>query len=879
MEPVHRKAIRVDQPHIPAPRWFVASFGPGGQLVVAHTAVAGLSPGLGWRSKGSSGELAPASAVASKATRLLQAPPRHYEDLQLRLALVAQEHLKEQRKVQRAVARHEAEIAEAAAAAAAERERQQQAAIKPTAASTAQLQRGVATPRRAKAAVIGWGGDGGRDRLESISTSSGRHASTSSSDYDSLSSDSSSSGSEDENALGNGSLSSSSRHGSDGARSPIKRQGIVASLVRHASKSSKQHRRDKSKQRQSSVEAAAPPVGAADASQRLSPTSSAPLTSASDSAALATTADVAAGAPVPPLIHAASQRSTARTGEFAAIASDVTEVTHEHMTSVLSSAATAAGSGSLVEQGDEHDGVDDDDHDGQSSDGGGSGADRQHQNNRNLQSASSQHQLRSASASKRAQAASTPVTTGSAARRFKVDTAPHSRSRSRRSRSSKHSLKRSQSRGKASTQSVRTPHSRHSQSHSRSRANTKGTGGNNSSGDGDSDSFATSSGTESDTFADSDAENGADGDDGFLPDPDAMVLINRPGLAALCVVSIFQIPGADGFAQPLAERYATAAHSTATSSSMHAAATQDAHFAGQEGEARVAHVWSTIAEAAKTLDGGDASAPDGGKSDLCLSGRHRSGPPGGDPGNDRDRSSSLPASLSCEQQLWANHPIGAALVSRLSSFMQWRGDVHSAAAAARLQSATTASPPQPAEPEGSDPRILSSVHAPNAYSRFPALTAMVRTDLRRWHMQDEAVSISKGVAGQLDGAASGSVGSRSGAITAPALDGSGASTGLMVSDEMSQTAICAVCDQRVRGPSAVCSLCGHGGHLDHIREWFDYDGSASSTRFLLRQDDIAEGGARHLAIGDVASSTVECPAGCGCRCVAGSTGTPRLFRG
>jgi 4-diphosphocytidyl-2C-methyl-D-erythritol kinase len=48
---------------------------------------------------------------------------------------------------------------------------------------------------------------------------------------------------------------------------------------------------------------------------------------------------------------------------------------------------------------------------------------------------------------------------------------------------------------------------------------------------------------------------------------------------------------------------------------------------------------------------------------------------------------------------------------------------------------------------------------------------------------------------------------------------------------------CAVCHQPVRGVYAWCAGCGHGGHVEHLREWFETQG-ASAT----------------------------CPAGCGHRC-------------
>ena len=45
---------------------------------------------------------------------------------------------------------------------------------------------------------------------------------------------------------------------------------------------------------------------------------------------------------------------------------------------------------------------------------------------------------------------------------------------------------------------------------------------------------------------------------------------------------------------------------------------------------------------------------------------------------------------------------------------------------------------------------------------------------------------------------------------------------------------CSLCQMAIRGAGYFCTFCGHGGHTDHMREWFE--------------------------------QTVECAAGCGCRC-------------
>ena len=45
---------------------------------------------------------------------------------------------------------------------------------------------------------------------------------------------------------------------------------------------------------------------------------------------------------------------------------------------------------------------------------------------------------------------------------------------------------------------------------------------------------------------------------------------------------------------------------------------------------------------------------------------------------------------------------------------------------------------------------------------------------------------------------------------------------------------CSLCQMAIRGAGYFCTFCGHGGHTDHMREWFE--------------------------------QTVECASGCGCRC-------------
>lgn len=52
--------------------------------------------------------------------------------------------------------------------------------------------------------------------------------------------------------------------------------------------------------------------------------------------------------------------------------------------------------------------------------------------------------------------------------------------------------------------------------------------------------------------------------------------------------------------------------------------------------------------------------------------------------------------------------------------------------------------------------------------------------------------------------------------------------------EILEFVCCSLCLQKVSGLCVCCKACGHGGHLDHLLEWFDRD--------------------------------ERCPTGCGCRC-------------
>ncbi|KAG8231519.1 hypothetical protein J437_LFUL011557, partial [Ladona fulva] len=47
--------------------------------------------------------------------------------------------------------------------------------------------------------------------------------------------------------------------------------------------------------------------------------------------------------------------------------------------------------------------------------------------------------------------------------------------------------------------------------------------------------------------------------------------------------------------------------------------------------------------------------------------------------------------------------------------------------------------------------------------------------------------------------------------------------------------LCVICHVSVRGCSNFCLVCGHGGHMNHMNDWFAQEGL--------------------------------CPSGCGCRCL------------
>ncbi|CAG8854271.1 32340_t:CDS:2, partial [Gigaspora margarita] len=52
---------------------------------------------------------------------------------------------------------------------------------------------------------------------------------------------------------------------------------------------------------------------------------------------------------------------------------------------------------------------------------------------------------------------------------------------------------------------------------------------------------------------------------------------------------------------------------------------------------------------------------------------------------------------------------------------------------------------------------------------------------------------------------------------------------------------CSICHRFVKGLTNFCIMCKHGGHTAHLREWFE-------------------------------SENVECPTGCGCRCMVENGG-------
>ena len=58
-------------------------------------------------------------------------------------------------------------------------------------------------------------------------------------------------------------------------------------------------------------------------------------------------------------------------------------------------------------------------------------------------------------------------------------------------------------------------------------------------------------------------------------------------------------------------------------------------------------------------------------------------------------------------------------------------------------------------------------------------------------------------------------------------------------------AVCAVCGKNVMGLFTACQLCGHGGHVKCIRDWFA--GVCGSGQYQFAKN-------------------TGCPAGCGCLC-------------
>lgn len=77
------------------------------------------------------------------------------------------------------------------------------------------------------------------------------------------------------------------------------------------------------------------------------------------------------------------------------------------------------------------------------------------------------------------------------------------------------------------------------------------------------------------------------------------------------------------------------------------------------------------------------------------------------------------------------------------------------------------------------------------------------------------------------------------AVSCPRCSSSGTVTNNICSKCHDYAFRCSICDNAVRGMFTVCALCGHGGHLDHIMQWF--------------------------------GQHTKCPTGCGCTCVLATT--------
>lgn len=93
---------------------------------------------------------------------------------------------------------------------------------------------------------------------------------------------------------------------------------------------------------------------------------------------------------------------------------------------------------------------------------------------------------------------------------------------------------------------------------------------------------------------------------------------------------------------------------------------------------------------------------------------------------------------------------------------------------------------------------------------------------------------------------------------------------------------CSICHLPVKGRYAWCQGCGHGGHIDHIRDWF-LRGAADSISeaadaMLAKYSDPAAPVVRSrskstTSMSHVHDDSVECPTGCGHRCMLFATKT------
>jgi hypothetical protein len=175
-------------------------------------------------------------------------------------------------------------------------------------------------------------------------------------------------------------------------------------------------------------------------------------------------------------------------------------------------------------------------------------------------------------------------------------------------------------------------------------------------------------------------------------------------------------------------------------------------------------------------------------------------------------------SLEARTDLWSRHPLGAKFSQRMLTYLHSAGDIQTAATSATLLLSVQSDAAHGSVSER-DQRLVD-IHSEGL---FRSGQWVRRAELRK----------ELALATQRNGHRSITHTDHQG------LQMSLQSYGRNAAQEQVQ---CSVCNMTVRGSLLVCPRCGHGGHRDHLLEWFTSGNDANSA------------------------SPNPCPRGCGCYC-------------